>query len=55
MNLDPDLKLRRTCFDTTEGLRGGYTSAKQNFQPHKTNTHLVVALFKYNEHHSIHD
>ena len=31
MNLDPDLKLRRTCSDTTIGLRGGYASAKQNF------------------------
>ena len=42
MNLDPDLKLRRTCSDTTVGLRGGYTSAKQNFQPIIPRTTAVI-------------
>jgi hypothetical protein len=42
MNLDPDLKLRRTYFDTTVGLWGGYASDKQNFQPQKTRTTTVI-------------
>jgi hypothetical protein len=38
----PNLKLSSYDSDTTEGIRGGYASAKQNFLPHKLGTTAVI-------------
>jgi hypothetical protein len=34
--------LRASSWDQSEGIRGGYTSAKQNFLPHKPGTTAVI-------------
>jgi hypothetical protein len=38
----PNLKLSSYGSGTTEGIRGGYARAKQNFLPHKPGTTTVI-------------
>jgi hypothetical protein len=46
MNLDLDKKnYAEPDSDTTIGLCGGYTSAKQNFEPHKTKNSCCYRLW----------